>query len=78
MTMIDSFFAALQPAGLVLVGAGLSSLVFSGPLARFDGMLESAGLVKIDPDQSRKWVEVAGATWGVVGIALLFVSRFVG
>jgi hypothetical protein len=76
--MLSSLIASLQPAGLVLVGAGLGSLVFSGPLAKFDMILESAGLLKVDTEHSRKWVEVAGATWGAVGIALLFASRFLG
>lgn len=76
--MLSSLISSIEPAGFVLVGAGLGSLLFSGPLARIDGILESAGLAKVDTEHSKKWVEVAGAAWGVIGIALLFASRFLG
>lgn len=76
--MLDSLLTALKPAGLVLVGAGLGSLIFSGPLAKLDSLMESIGFMRVDPDYSRKWVEVAGAVWGVVGVALLIVSYYIG
>lgn len=76
--MLNSLITALQPAGLVLVGAGLGSLIFSGPLAKLDSLMESIGFARIDPEYSRKWVEVAGAVWGVVGVGLLIVSYYVG
>lgn len=76
--MLNSLMAALQPAGLLLAGAGIGSLVFSRPLARLDELAESVGFPPIDPDNSKKWVEVAGATWGVVGVALLMASHFLG
>jgi len=76
--MLSYLLASLQPAGLVLVGAGLVSLVFSEPLAKLDTLLDSAMIAKVEPSHSRKWVEIAGATWGVFGILLLIGSRFVG
>jgi hypothetical protein len=72
--MLSGFIASLQPAGLVLVGAGLVSLVFSGRLARLDSLLDSAKIAKIDPEHSRRWVEIAGAIWGGFGVLLLFIS----
>lgn len=72
--MFSHLVNALQPAGLVLVGAGLVSLIFSERLAKLDSLLESAMVAKVDPEYSRKWVEVAGAAWGGFGIVLLFVS----
>lgn len=68
---------AIQPAGLVLVGAGLVSLIFSERLAKLDSLLDSANVAKIDPEYSRKWVEVAGAVWGVIGVGLLLLDHFV-
>ncbi|HSK46394.1 MAG TPA: hypothetical protein VLA05_00145 [Coriobacteriia bacterium] len=76
--MFSHLLNALQPAGLVLVGAGLVSLVFSKRLAGLDSLLDSASVAKVDPEYSRKWVEVAGAVWGSVGLLLLFASRFIG
>lgn len=76
--MVTSLISALQPAGLVLAGAGLGSLLFSGPLAKLDDLLHAIGVPPVDPDHSRKWVEVAGATWGMVGVALLMASHFLG
>lgn len=76
--MFEHLVNAIQPAGLVLVGAGLVSLVFSERLAGLDSLLDSAMVAKVDPEHSKKWVEVAGAVWGGVGVALLFVDRFVG
>jgi len=76
--MFSHLLNALQPAGLVLVGAGLVSLVFSKRLAGLDSLLESTAVAKVDPEYSRKWVEVAGAVWGSVGLLLLFASRFIG
>ena len=76
--MFSHLLNALQPAGLVLVGAGLVSLIFSKPLAGLDSLLDSAAVAKVDPEYSRKWVEVAGAVWGGVGVLLLFVSRLIG
>lgn len=73
--MLDSIINVLQPAGLVLVGAGLVSLIFSEPLAKLDSILDSAMIAKIDPEYSRKWVEVAGAGIGVIGLVLLFAGR---
>ncbi len=75
--MLHSLSNALQPAGLVLVGLGLVSLIFSERLSKFDALLDSAMIAKVDPDYSRKWVEVAGAVWGVIGIALLYGERFI-
>lgn len=74
--MFSHLVNAIQPAGFVLVGAGLVSLVFSERLARLDSLLESNGIAKVDPEYSKKWVEVAGAVWGVVGVALLLLDRF--
>lgn len=76
--MFSHLMNAIQPAGLVLVGAGLVSLVFSERLAKLDSLMESAGVAKVDPEYSKKWVEVAGAVWGVVGVGLLMLDRFVG
>lgn len=76
--MFSHLLNAIQPAGLVLVGAGLVSLVFSERLAKLDSLLESNGIAKVDPEYSKKWVEVAGAVWGVVGVSLLMLDRFVG
>lgn len=76
--MFSHLLNAIQPAGLVLVGAGLVSLIFSEPLARLDSLMESAGVAKIDPEYSKKWVEVAGAVWGITGVSLLMLGRFVG
>jgi hypothetical protein len=72
--MFEHFMNALQPAGLVLVGAGLVSLVFSERLAAFDSILDSMMVAKVDPDYSRKWIEVSGALWGAIGIGLLFAD----
>lgn len=71
--MLTHLSNALQPAGLVLVGAGLVSLVFSGPLAKLDSLV-NLNAARVDHDYSRKWVEISGAVWGAVGIALLFVD----
>lgn len=76
--MFSHVLNALQPAGLVLVGAGLVSLIFSEKLASLDSLLDSAMVAKVDPEYSRKWVEVAGAAWGGVGVILLFASFITG
>jgi hypothetical protein len=72
--MLSHLVNALQPAGLVLIGAGLVSLLFSERLAALDSFLESSGVAKVDPARSQKWVEIAGAVWGAVGVVLLFAS----
>jgi hypothetical protein len=72
--MFDHLVGAIQPAGLILVGTGLVSLVFSERLAALDSLLDSAMIAKVDPEHSRKWVEVAGTVWGVLGLALLFIA----
>lgn len=76
--MFEHLLNAIQPAGLVLVGAGLVSLIFSERLAALDSLLDSAMVAKVDPDYSRKWVEVTGTVWGVAGLALLFVASRMG
>lgn len=76
--MFSHLLSAIQPAGLVLVGAGLVSLVFSEKLASLDSILDSAMIAKVDPDYSRKWVEITGAVWGGTGLVLLFVAGMIG
>lgn len=76
--MFEHLLNSIQPAGLVLVGAGLVSLVFSERLASLDSLLDSAMVAKIDPEYSRKWVEVTGTVWGVAGLALLFIAAKMG
>lgn len=72
--MLTNLYNAIQPAGLVLIGAGLVSLIFSEKLASLDSLMDSMMVAKVDPDYSRKWVEISGAVWGSIGVALLFVS----
>ena len=72
--MFEHLLNALQPAGLVLIGAGLVSLIFSERLAAFDSVLDSLMVAKVEPEYSRKWIEVSGAVWGAVGVGLLFAD----
>ena len=75
--MLSHVYAALQPAGLLLVGTGLLSLIFAERLAGLDGLLDSFMVAKVDPEYSHKWVVVTGGVWSIVGLALLFGSRFI-
>lgn len=76
--MFEHLLNAIQPAGLVLVGAGLVSLIFSEKLAGLDSILDSAMVAKVDPEYSRKWVEVTGTVWGLAGLLLLFLAHRIG
>lgn len=73
--MLASLVNVLQPAGLVLAGAGLVSLVFSERLAALDDLMKLSLLGGVDPEVSKRWVEVSGAVWGVLGVALLFIGK---
>lgn len=69
---------ALVPAGLLLVGAGLVSLMFSERLAHLDSLLVLARRPKPDLKRSQRWVEISGAAWGALGVALLYAERLLG